>query len=114
MKVKIHKTEENYFINEDAKAIACVVELTLENEGKYFPFKASGKAKCSKHDTYDEKVGKRIAYTRAKIKALADMKRCLKEALKEAKSIYESVEANTSKVQGCINAETESLKRLLK
>ena len=70
MKVKIHKTDENYFINEDAKTVACVVELTLENEGKYYPFKASGKAKCSKHDTYDEKVGKRIAYTRAKIKAV--------------------------------------------
>ena len=114
MKVKIHKTDENYFINEDAKTVACVVELTVESGGNYFPFKASGKAKCSEHDTYDETVGKRIAYTRAKIKALVNIKRCHKVALKEAGDIYESMKANASKIQGCINAETESLKRLLK
>ena len=114
MKVKIHKTEENYFINEDAKTIACVVELEMSYGDSYQLFKASGKAKCSEHDVYDEKVGKRIAYTRAKIKALRDMREFLDKPFVEAKRALDFVVYSALKVEGCINAETESLKRLLK
>lgn len=113
MNVKIKKESENYFINEDAKTIACVVELEMSYKDSYLLFKASGKAKCSEHDVYNEKIGKRIAYTRAKIKALKDMREFLDKPLVEARKALNFVVYNAIKVEGCINAEIESLKRLL-
>lgn len=113
MKVKIKKESENYFINEDAKTIACVVELEMSYKDSYMLFKASGKAKCSEHDVYDEKIGKRIAYTRAKIKALREMREFLDTPFEEAKKALDFVLYSALKVEGCINAEVESLKRLL-
>lgn len=60
MKTGIRIDSIKYHVNAEKKTVACIIESSF---GTFV-----GKAKCSKHDTFDEVKGRRIAESRAKEK----------------------------------------------
>ena len=75
--------ETKYYVNNDKRTVVCVLTCGefsamefIENGGDFAPFvrkaimptKFIGKAKCAPGDTFDENVGKTLAFTRAKTK----------------------------------------------
>ena len=55
-----------FFVNEDKKAVVCLITITRH---KGLPNQTFiGKAKCSPSDTFDVEKGKDIAYVRALLK----------------------------------------------
>lgn len=101
------RTQSKFIVNEQNKIVVCIMQCSLnvyklELLGIY-PIDVKGKkishdfqiktfAKCSPEDTFSEKIGKRIAESKAK-----------KEAFKECKNIYLRLYKHYSNVTNFIN-----------
>lgn len=67
------------FLHKDKTTIAfCSFTLNLVGMG-YVTFDTKGVSRCMETDPYDEKIGERIAYKRAKIEALIHFKKIVSD-----------------------------------
>ena len=116
MRNRVKITKANYIVNLEKKVVVCILECDMQLykhpawQGIYpsmwanLPlvgingiFKVRAIARCNEEDAFDEEAGKRIAESRAKVKAFATAAKVYKEIEKYflncAALVNESVEA---------------------
>jgi translation elongation factor EF-4 len=134
MKNRVHIEETEYHVDKENKVVLCTlhvhtqlfkhpawISISRDFFVKRFPFIeyngefiVKAKARCNKEDVFDEVIGKRIAESRAKVKAYniaSRMWECITKAMNEL-----ALQCNTTMV-ACAKAEIierEHVKELIK
>lgn len=72
--MRIRKVNEDFYLNDNV--VTCKVIFCLEYNPKHILLKETGIgiAKCAPEDNFDIKLGKQLAYQRAKVQALLKIK----------------------------------------
>lgn len=134
MKNSVHISKTEYHVDRENKVVLCTlyvdtqlskhpawISISREFFAKRFPFISYGgefivkaKARCNKEDEFDEVIGKRIAESRAKVKAFSIAAR-MWECITRAMNAF-ALQCNTTMV-ACAKAEIierEHVKELCK
>ena len=117
--------ESKFVVNEENGVTTCIIKFNVildSNESGLYVHDdnyrklrvAVGIAKCSKEDKFDEKLGKRIAESRAKQKVYQISKDITKDRIRRLQLMIKETESNLSRLTDYRNKEVKHEKDLLK
>lgn len=123
-KIKLEFSDAKYHVNKEKGTVVCVLTAGYSYDlfnyalANYGPdrtyFEAVGVAKCNPEDKFDEKLGKRLAESKAKRNAYKKYVNILNNILSGLTKATGLVEFNKSVMFDYIEREEEHYKELLK